>query len=94
LVEQAIARLRSQAAAAQAKMPDSVPKPVAPGPIVDLPTDPAKAAKRMTLDLGTLRAFGYLPEVGNEQQFAERYRRIKRPLIDKALSGTVTVGDI
>src|SRR6202022_396682 len=40
-----------------------------------------------------LRARGYLPEAEQDRQFAEQYRRIKRPLIDKALSGTSTVGD-
>jgi protein-tyrosine kinase len=93
LVEQAIARLKNQAGAAQPKMPEAVPKPAAPAATNDLLTDPARPAKRMTLDLGTLRASGYLPEMGNEKQFANHYRRIKRPLIDKALSGVAAVGE-
>jgi protein-tyrosine kinase len=91
LVEQAIARLRNQANAAKtATIPASTA--VAP-PIVDHVSDPAKAAKRMTLDINLLRACGYLPEEGQDRQFAEQYRKIKRPLIDKALSGATTVGE-
>jgi protein-tyrosine kinase len=93
LVEQAIARLRNQANAAKPKMPDAARKPVGPAPTVDPPADPAKAAKRMTLDMGNLRARGYLPEVGEEQRFAGHYRRIKRPLIDKALAGVAAFGE-
>ena len=47
----------------------------------------------MTLDAGALRARGYLPEEGQDRQFAEQYRRIKRPLIDKALSGITAAGE-
>lgn len=97
LVEQAIARLRNQANAAKTgTVPASAsvpPTASVPPPIVDHAPDPAKAAKRMMLDTRTLRASGYLPEEGQDRQFAEQYRRIKRPLIDKALSGTTTVGE-
>jgi protein-tyrosine kinase len=91
LVEQAIARLRNQANAAKTGTV-AASASVAP-PIVDHVSEPAKSAKRMTLDAGALRARGYLPEEGQDRQFAEQYRRIKRPLIDKALSGTTAVGD-
>jgi protein-tyrosine kinase len=43
--------------------------------------------KRVTLDPATLRRAGYLPEEGLERRFADHYRQIKRPLIDKAFSG-------
>jgi protein-tyrosine kinase len=92
LVEQAIAILRNQANAAKAGMPDAASKSVAP-PILDHLPDPAKSAKRMTIDTNVLRTRGYLPEVGQERQFAEQYRRIKRPLIDKALSGKTGAGE-
>jgi len=92
LVEQAIARLRNQASAAKSARPDAASKSIAP-PIIDHLSDPAKSAKRMTLDANALRARGYLPEQDQDRQFAEQYRRIKRPLIDKAFSGTATVGD-
>ena len=40
-----------------------------------------------------MRAGGYLPEEGKDRQFAEHFRRIKRPLVDKALSGDLAAGD-
>jgi protein-tyrosine kinase len=92
LVEQAIARLRNQVGTAKTGRPDAASKSVAL-PIIDHLSDPVKSAKRMTLDANGLRARGYLPEESQDRQFAEQYRRIKRPLIDKALSGTTTVGE-
>jgi exopolysaccharide/PEP-CTERM locus tyrosine autokinase len=97
LVEQAIARLRNQASAAKTEMPktgmpDAASKSVTL-PIVNTLPDPAKSARRKSLDTNTLRARGYLPEEGQDRQFAEQYRRIKRPLVDKALSGTTTAGE-
>jgi exopolysaccharide/PEP-CTERM locus tyrosine autokinase len=92
LVEQAIAILRNQANAAKAGTPGAAAKSAAP-PILEHVADPAKSAKRMTIDSNELRARGYLPEAGQDRQFAEQYRRIKRPLIDKALSGTTTIGE-
>jgi protein-tyrosine kinase len=40
----------------------------------------------ITLDRARLRAAGYLPEVGHELRFADYYREIKRPLIQRALA--------
>ncbi|HTB67205.1 MAG TPA: hypothetical protein VK727_13320 [Steroidobacteraceae bacterium] len=40
----------------------------------------------ITLDRTRLRAAGYLPEVGHELRFADYYREIKRPLIQRALA--------
>jgi protein-tyrosine kinase len=45
------------------------------------------------LDMDALRSRGYLPEAGRDRQFSDHYRRIKRPLIDKAMSGTEGVGE-
>jgi protein-tyrosine kinase len=87
LVEQAIARLRNQANAAKSAVSDRGSRGAAPSNAGEM-TDPAKSAKRMTLDTNALRARGYLPEESQDRQFAEYYRRIKRPLIDKALSTT------
>jgi len=89
LVEQAIARLRNQANAAKSAVIDRGPRGAAPSSAAEM-ADPAKAAKRMTLDTNALRARGYLPEASQDRQFAEYYRRIKRPLIDRALSTTTT----
>lgn len=43
--------------------------------------------RRITIDLKALRDAGYLPEEGLERRFADYYRHIKRPLIEKALAG-------
>jgi protein-tyrosine kinase len=94
LVEQAIARMRNQARAAAPKMAEAASKPVAPPLIVDqVPDSAAKPAKRMTLNMEVLRVRGYLPEASEDQRFADHYRRIKRPLIDKALSEAAAVGE-
>jgi protein-tyrosine kinase len=91
LVEQAIARLRNQANAAKTGT-NTTAKSGAP-PIVDHFSDTATSVNRMRFDTSALRARGYLPEEGQDRQLAEQYRRIKRPLIDKALSGTTAVGE-
>jgi exopolysaccharide/PEP-CTERM locus tyrosine autokinase len=94
LVEQAIARMRNQARAAAPKIAAAVSKPVAPPHIVDKVHDQAaKPAKRMTVNMEALRARGYLPEAGKDQQFADHYRRIKRPLVEKAMSEVTAVGE-
>jgi protein-tyrosine kinase len=86
LVEQAIARLRNQQAGAKRPaLGGSAPKAVM-GPMVD-DLDATKAANRLAIDVNAMRAGGYLPEASKDRQFADEYRRIKRPLIEKALSG-------
>jgi protein-tyrosine kinase len=93
LVEQAIARMKNHASAAAPKIADAGSKPVGP-PIVDRVVDPAaKSAKQLALDMDFLRANGYLPEAGRDRHFADHYRRIKGPLIDRAMSGVTTVAD-
>jgi exopolysaccharide/PEP-CTERM locus tyrosine autokinase len=95
LVEQAIARMRNQArAAAGPTMAEAGSKPAASPPIIDrLPEVAPGPAKSMTLDMNALRARGYLPEPGMDKPFADHYRRIKRTLIDKAMSGVAAVGE-
>jgi len=98
LVEQAIARMRNQAGMPKAKLAETPVKSAAaaapaPIPLVDQIAAPAIPTKRMTLDMAALRAGGYLPEEARDRQFADHYRRIKRPLIDKALAGDAALGD-
>src|SRR5580698_1399426 len=93
LVEQAIARLRNQQSAGQRPaVAGSAAKPAVPVMVNDA-DDSAKAANRLVIDTNALRAGGYLPEASKDRQFADQYRRIKRPLIDKALSGDATGGE-
>jgi exopolysaccharide/PEP-CTERM locus tyrosine autokinase len=101
LVEQALARMRNQAGAAnvgttgggsphgglirkRSEAKARIPAAVAPQPLPLV--EPPEPAKRMTLDTASMRANGYLPEECKDRQFADYYRRIKRPLIDRALS--------
>ena len=93
LVEQAIARMKSQAGAAKNMLAPSQPKPDVPTLIVKQNSESARAAKRIAFDTTAMRMGGYLPEDDKDRQFADHYRRIKRPLIDKALSGTVALGE-
>jgi protein-tyrosine kinase len=41
----------------------------------------------VALERPRLRAAGYLPEVGQELRFADYYRQVKRPIIERALAG-------
>jgi exopolysaccharide/PEP-CTERM locus tyrosine autokinase len=85
LVEQALARLR-QTNAAKTGNEENHSEAAAPAPRARARSVSAGAAKRLTLDLGRLRAAGYLPEESRDRQFANHYRQIKRPLIEKASS--------
>jgi protein-tyrosine kinase len=93
LVEQAIARMKNQAGAVKLKAAEAVPMPISPVSVVDQASESSKAAKRMVLDTIAMRAGGYLPEEGKDRHFADHFRRIKRPLVDRALSGDVAAGD-
>lgn len=88
LVEQAIARMRNQANAAAAKVANAVSSaPASPvPPVVSRVAGTAKPATRITIDRLVLRANGYIAEEGKDRQFADHFRRIKRPLVEKAMS--------
>ena len=94
LIENAINRMRNQAAAKNGPRAEPAPraefrqKPTIRAPEVSYP-EPPVPAKRMTLDMGDLRRRGYLPEESKDRQFAEHYRRIKRPLVEKAIAAAV-----
>jgi protein-tyrosine kinase len=93
LVEQAIARMRNQANAAKAATAPVAPKAAALPAAVEAALEPSRITKNMALDMRALRAQGYLPEERKDREFAEHYRRIKRPLIDKALLAGSAVGE-
>jgi protein-tyrosine kinase len=90
LVEQAISRMRRTAAAAPQKSvpvePSAARKPVVAAPPPRPASERASSAKGLTIDINSLRAGGYLPEEAKDRQFAEHYRQIKRPLIQRALA--------
>lgn len=87
LIESALQKLRragEEQGAAVTKPASAHSKPISTplvAPARDLPH------KKISIDNASLRAAGYLPELGLERRFADHYRQIKRPLIDRALSG-------
>src|SRR5271156_2709843 len=50
--------------------------------------DTTSLSERIAVNNAALRASGYFPEVDRDRQFADQYRRIKSPLIEKALSAS------
>jgi exopolysaccharide/PEP-CTERM locus tyrosine autokinase len=97
LVEQTIARLKKGqakdlpgAALAPATPIDRSPHRAAPVVVDERFEDTSSLIKPIEIDNAALRARGYFPEPDQDRQFADQYRRIKRPLIDKALSAEPT----
>ena len=93
LFEQTIALLKNRQA--QATVVDArsrTSRPAARSHDIDPLDEAESSARRHSVDTTALRAAGYLPEPEAERQFADQYRRIKRPLIDKALSSDSAVG--
>jgi protein-tyrosine kinase len=93
LVEQAIARLKNQQSGTKRPRPGGSAAKSGVPEIVNESEDSPKAANRLLIDVNALRTGGYLPEAVTERQFADHYRRIKRPLIEKALSGDTAGGE-
>jgi exopolysaccharide/PEP-CTERM locus tyrosine autokinase len=93
LVEQAIARLRKQQGGAKVGPAEFSPKSSAREPLAEPLEDTANLANVLNVDGNALRAHGYLPDKDLDRQFADHFRRIKRPLIDKALSGNAAAGE-
>ena len=99
LVEQTIARLKKQQAksAAAARAPgNQVARSPHRGvalPADDLLESTQSLVKAIAVDNAALRSSGYFPEQDRDRQFADQYRRIKRSLVDKALSGATSFGE-
>jgi protein-tyrosine kinase len=94
LVEQTIARLKKQQVKTVSVGPiNRSPHGISLGPSVEPLDEAANLARQITVDNAALRGSGYFPELERDRQFADQYRRIKRPLIEKALSGSVAVGE-
>jgi exopolysaccharide/PEP-CTERM locus tyrosine autokinase len=86
LIENSLERLRRAALAAKEPGVAAavVPTTARVEPITTL--EPRVAHRRVAIDLISLRAQGYLPEEAEERRFADYCHRIKRPLVDRALS--------
>lgn len=84
LVEKAIAKLRETEG--PARRPDRAAPMAKADSVVDRHLDDtASFHKMLDVDIGAMRAAGYMPEIAADKQFAERYRLIKRPLIERAV---------
>jgi exopolysaccharide/PEP-CTERM locus tyrosine autokinase len=86
LLEAAIARLREANA-----VPGGIESPrraqSTDGGKAESQSAAATGGEKVRIDLTALRAAGYLPEEACARRFADEYRQIKRPLIEKALAG-------
>jgi len=93
LVEQTIARLKRQQEAksgADVKVMERSPHEEAAGVPLEHLESTDSLAKHITVDNAALRDRGYFPERQKDRQFADQYRRIKRPLIEKAMREAAT----
>ena len=91
LVEQTIARLKRQQAKSGAEVPmERSPHEEAAGVSAERLEHTDSLARRITVDNSALRDRGYFPERQKGRQFADQYRRIKRPLIEKAMREAAT----
>jgi exopolysaccharide/PEP-CTERM locus tyrosine autokinase len=89
LIESALQKLRRRGEADSESRPVTPRVPVASVKVPSSVEPPqAVPARRITIDFDALRKAGYLPEEGLERRFADHYRQIKRPLIEKALAGS------
>jgi protein-tyrosine kinase len=92
LIESALEKLRRNGEPAVPTR-SAAPRPsqTAPQPKIATVTLPAldeSAFRRIAIDPVALRNAGYLPEEGLERRFADHFRQLKRPLIEKALTGS------
>lgn len=93
IIENALEKLR-RAAPASADPPapvHRVPRAAAAAQVavaaVVPEAPPERLASSIRVDPAALRAAGYLPQESLERRFTEHYRRIKRPLVARALAG-------
>jgi protein-tyrosine kinase len=87
LIESALERLRRTGELDAVRIDPGARASAAKAPGIPLPL-PDNNAKRISLNTMALRAAGYLPEEGLERRFADHYRLIKRPLVERALTGS------
>lgn len=85
IIESAINKLRRASASPQSS---AVPRPASESGSRDevAELEPARLRRRVALDLDALRAREEIPEAGQERRFADYYREIKRPVIERAFA--------
>jgi protein-tyrosine kinase len=86
LIENSLERLRRATLAAKEPVTSAAPV-TSPARLESVAALDLRAKhRRIQVDMSRLRSAGYLPEEGHERRFADYCHRIKRPLIDRALS--------
>jgi protein-tyrosine kinase len=94
LIEQAIARIKQQGGSLPIEhLAQRSPHRPVVGVTVPIDMPEANASLRVDIDMVALRASGYLPDREKDREFTEYFRRIKRPLVERALSGNTTGND-
>jgi protein-tyrosine kinase len=93
LVEQTIARLKREQAKTGQPSPvsmrvDRSPHQAAPMIGNDSLEDTTNLSKHIDVDNAALRASGYFPDADRDRKFADQYRRVKTPLIERALAAS------
>lgn len=92
LIEKAIEKMRAADAGVSASRGRSVARPVVAAARIEVAPDvvePARVCvptKQITVDRVALRAAEYAPEEGCETRFANYYRHIKRPILERAFA--------
>jgi protein-tyrosine kinase len=85
IIENAIDRLR-RVSAASPTAPRAGPGSASAKPSIEEAEAPPAPQRRIAVDFNAFRSRGEIPEVGEERRFADYYREIKRPLIERALA--------
>lgn len=80
LIENALEKVRRNAGLAAAAAGQAAAEPAGGPSVSDLDL------KHISVDWKAVRAAGYLPAADQSRRFADHYRQIKRPLIEKALA--------
>jgi protein-tyrosine kinase len=92
LIESALDKLRRAEATAAESHRAAQSRTAGVTPLVPAPAPPpaviSENRPKISIDLQHVRAAGYLPEQSMERRFADHFRALKRPLIEKAISGT------
>jgi protein-tyrosine kinase len=80
VIENALSKMRRNAAT-----------PAAESAAVGAVPEPSPPQSRMTIDFARLLAERYLPEAAEERRFADYYRAVKRPIIQRATAAEASI---